>query len=328
MRISQNKIISIVFLIVFFGLGWVSIGSDNEFYVRFRETIPKPVRQWLKQTVFIIPSLIDENKRQKTYIPKLIKEINNLKVKVLRLEKDSVVFPPKSRHFDRSRQAVPCPKSAKVILIAGQSNSANHVRSTEYQSKPHVNYFNGSCYELENPVFGATGAGESVVPGIASKLTSKSPYIFLTMGWTATSIIHWTADNNGLSDYINKNLADLQRQGHNLDAVVWIQGERDARLNIDYVSHFNEMRLIMLRGLSSNHKVKFVVTQTSICGGLNDEYLNEQQLQLGNDENTYVLEVTDNLGMEYRYDSCHFNELGTEAIAKAISFTLNNILKD
>ena len=52
----------------------------------------------------------------------------------------------------------------------------------------------------------------------------------------------------------------------------------------------------------------------------------QKQLQLGNDKNTYVTEVTDNLGMEYRYDKCHLNELGVEATAKEVSSVLNAVL--
>ena len=74
------------------------------------------------------------------------------------------------------------------------------------------------------------------------------------------------------------------------------------------------MKSQILKGLKNKDDVKFIVTQTSICAidqGRNKK-LNAQQLQLGNDKNTYVTEVTDNLDQKYRYDGCHYNELGTE----------------
>ena len=88
------------------------------------------------------------------------------------------------------------------------------------------------------------------------------------------------------------------------------------------------MKLKILQGLNNKQNVKFVVTKTSVCGFelARDETLNAQQLQLGKDKNTYVTEVTDSLGEEYRHDQCHFNALGVEAIAEEISSVLNDIL--
>ena len=89
------------------------------------------------------------------------------------------------------------------------------------------------------------------------------------------------------------------------------------------------MKSNILQGLNNKQNVKFVITQTSICFNQpRDEKLNAKQLQLGKNKNTYVTEVTDSLGMEYRYDKCHLNELGVEATAEEISYVLNNILDE
>ena len=87
------------------------------------------------------------------------------------------------------------------------------------------------------------------------------------------------------------------------------------------------MKTNILQGLSNKQNVKFVITQSSLCyTEPRDEKLNAQQLLLGKDKNTYVTEVIDNLGHEYRYDKCHLNELGVEATAKEISSVLNDVL--
>jgi hypothetical protein len=236
------------------------------------------------------------------------------------------------------KNKVKCPESAQVILVAGQSNSANHVVSKKYANSQHVNYYDKKCYSLENPVLGATGHNDSVVPAIAAKLKSTSPYIFLTVGWGGTSIIEWGKENSGLSRNVNKNLRELNASGHNLHAVVWIQGESDnGRVqgeiiddeHFDYAHYFNEMKDQMFEGLDNKGSVKFIVTQTSICNGPRDIKLNDIQKSLGRDKNTYVTMVTDSLDLNYRYDvgkgwaGCHFNKFGTEEIAKEISSILN-----
>ena len=214
-------------------------------------------------------------------------------------------------------------------MVTGQSNSANSSYSYEYENNLHVNYFNGNCYALKNPVLGATGTDmSSVIPAIASKLTSKTPYIFLATGWGATSIRNWSPDNNELSSYTNYHLKELEKLGSKLSAVIWIQGEDDAHTGItDYKSHFYKMKTEILQGLSIEQNVKFLITQTSTCRSKpRDRKLNKQQIELGNDKNTYVTEVTDSLDDGFRYDGCHFNELGIEAIAEEISSVLNNVL--
>jgi len=174
-----------------------------------------------------------------------------------------------------------------------------------------------------------------VTPAIASKLASKSPYIFLATGWGGTYIAEWSQDKSILSDYTNKELQHLEKKGHKLSVVIWIQGENEAYRDKDastkkhYISHFNIMKSKFLRGLSNKQNVKFVITQTSRCNEMpRDRQLNKQQLHLGKDKNSYVTEVTDNLGPEYRYDNCHLNELGVEATAEEISYVLNNILDE
>ena len=206
------------------------------------------------------------------------------------------------------------------------------MHSKKYENKLHVNYFNGSCFALDNPVFGADDNKGSVVPAIASKLVSKTPYIFLATGWGGTSIKDWDEDRSILSNYTNNALKDLKKKGHNLSAVVWVQGESDSIFitgqEIDYISYFNKMKSNILRGLNNKQNIKFVITQSTRCfRNPRDKKLNAKQLQLGNDKNTYVTEVTDNLGMEYRYDKCHLNELGVEEAAKEISSVLNEILE-
>jgi len=245
-----------------------------------------------------------------------------------KVKKDAAKWPASARYFDYRRRKVSCPKSANVILVTGQSNSANSLLSLEYKNNLHVNYLYGNCYVLDNPVLGATGNLNSITPAIASKLSLKTPYIFLTTGWAGTSITSWSLDNSELSGYTNHHLKELEKLGSKLSAVVWIQGEADAYSKINYKYHFKKMKTNVLRDLSIEHSVKFLITQTSICQTHRDRHLNKQQMELGNEENTYVTEVTDNLGNSFRYDKCHFNELGTEAIAKELSSILNDVLRD
>ena len=294
MRKGLNRKYYFVFLVplIIFVLGWMSIGSQNSFNRQLKALVPPAIKPFLRQNLFWIPDAHAknkvlaiqleevvlayriENKNLKTSIKKLKAQLKFLNRKYRLMDgmlknEFNVKYGLWERYGDNQRQIIPCPKSANVILVAGQSNSANALLSFEYENKLHVNYFNGSCYVLDNPVLGATSMLSSVAPAIASKLTSKSPYIFLTSGWGGTSIRSWSMDNSELSGYTNNELRDLEKKGHNLSAVVWIQGETDSinftRREIDYKSHFNIMKSKFLRGLSNKQNVKFVITQSSRC---------------------------------------------------------------
>ena len=105
-----------------------------------------------------------------------------------------------------------------------------------------------------------------------------------------------------------------------------MQGESDAFKNIDYISHFKQMRQILLDGIDDSKLIdnKFIITQTSICNSKQDKILTGHQKELGmlfND--VIVTDITDNLDNNYRYDGCHFNKFGTEAITNEISKIIN-----
>jgi hypothetical protein len=230
-------------------------------------------------------------------------------------------------HDLSSKQEVTCPQNAQVIVIAGQSNSANYVMSKKYKNIPHVNFFNKKCYALDGSALGAEGQKESIAPAIASMIKSSSPYIFLTAGWGETHIALWGNENSKLSKYINFNLQNLGKAGHKLHAFIWIHGESDNNNGTkpdDYIFLFNQMKTQVLEGLNDRSDVKFIVTQTSKC---DDEHrglaLNNAQKSLAKDKNTFITEVTDNLDNNYRYDSCHFNKFGVEEIAREIASLLN-----
>ena len=215
-----------------------------------------------------------------------------------------------------------------IIILFGQSNSANSVLSNKYSRSKHFNYFNKKFYFLSNPVLGANGDKDSVAPAIAAKLKSKKPYIFLTNGWGGTSIYDWSHPNSMLVKYVKRNLKDLLKI-HRLKYLIWIQGESDNNTDVDYIKEFNIFRKNLLSGISNKQlqEAKWIITQTSICGSKRDYILNAQQKKLEQRDKVYVTKVTDSLDINYRFDDCHFNKFGTEEIAIEISKIINKLNK-
>ena len=215
--------------------------------------------------------------------------------------------------------------SHDVIVLIGQSNSANSVISKTYPTSKHLNYLNNKTYFLSNPVLGANGDKYCVAPAIAQKLKSKKPVIFLTNGWGGTSIYDWSHPKSMLTKYVRNNLKNLLKK-HHLKYIIWIQGESDNNTDVDYIKEFNLFKQNLFKGLNKNKikKLQFIVTQTSICGSKRDEVLNRQQKELAKEPNITVTNTTDNLDINYRFDDCHFNKFGTEKIAVEIAKIINN----
>ena len=236
-------------------------------------------------------------------------------------------FPSRERiQPDKNKTRVDVSSKRDIIILFGQSNSANSVLSNEYFRSKHLNYFNKKFYRLSNPVLGANGDKDSVAPAIAAKLKSKKPYIFLTNGWGGTSIYDWSHPNSMLAKYIKRNLKDLLKI-HRLKYLIWIQGESDNNTDVDYIKEFNIFRDNLFSGISNKQlqKAKWIITQTSICGNKRDHVLNAQQKKLAQRDKVYITKVTDSLDINYRFDDCHFNKFGTEEIAIEISKIINKL---
>ena len=175
-------------------------------------------------------------------------------------------FPSRERiQPDKNKTRVDVLSKRDIIILFGQSNSANSVLSNNYSRSKHLNYFNKKFYRLSNPVLGANGDKDSVAPAIAAKLKSKKPYIFLTNGWGGTSIYDWSHPNSVLVKYIKRNLKDLLKI-HRLKYLIWIQGESDNNTDVDYIREFNIFRDNIFSGISNKQlqKAKWIITQTSI----------------------------------------------------------------
>ena len=243
--------------------------------------------------------------------------------------KKSKKFPSKERiHPDNNKTRVNVSSQRDIIILFGQSNSANSVLSKEYSKSKHLNYFNKKFYCLSNPVLGADGDKDSVAPAIAAKLKSKKPYIFLTNGWGGTSIYDWSHPDSMLVKYVKKNLKDLLKI-HRLKYLIWIQGESDNNTDVDYVKEFNIFRNNLFSGILDKkiQDAKWIITQTSFCGNKRDYVLNNQQKKLAKKDKVYVTKVTDNLDINYRFDNCHFNKFGTEEIGIEIAKIINKLNK-
>lgn len=227
------------------------------------------------------------------------------------------------------RNAIACPRQTgrtAVLLIAGQSNSANH--GAEQFSSAHpgkiFNYFAGHCYPAASPLLGATGIrGESWTP-LADRLVEAGLFdrvIIVTTGIGGTKIARWQ-EGGDLNKMMLGVIADLQRH-YRVTHFLWHQGERDLNLgttSADYAVSFTSLAA-SLRAAKVDAPI--FVSVGSRCGQPGD-WKDEDAItiaQRGLVDSARGLfagpETNRLVPPENRYDRCHFAGAGQRAFADA-----------
>ena len=227
-----------------------------------------------------------------------------------------------------------CPEKSPVILIIGQSNAANSVRSTIYENKNNLNYNpkDDFCYELSEPVLGATGRSDSITSSIGEKIVSNKTIIFLNRSVGGSSIEEWI---KFYSLDLNKNLNKILEKNY-LKIIIWMQGESETiDSSKNYFKNFEILESQIFDNLNIKFEdVNFIITKSTYCGSNNETYIaikDEMDFQrklIGEKyKNVKLLEITDNLDNRYRYDNCHFNRQGVDKISNELALQINLILK-
>lgn len=230
--------------------------------------------------------------------------------------------------YFENKNIVNCPQNSTVILISGQSNAANFLKTSKKYKNKHFNYFDGKCYNLSNPVLGAEGEMSSLTPAIASKLNSSSKIIFFTSGRGGITINHANNDNKVFINYNKKALDDLEKNNNILKFFVWIQGESDTGNSKYYLDNFMSMFNNITKDLINKDNINLIITQTSRCFDKDDPKLRKVQKKISMIRNKSIQVInTDKLGNEFRYDKCHYNQQGIEKISFDISKIIKKLLR-
>lgn len=228
--------------------------------------------------------------------------------------------------FFENKKIIKCPQNSKIILISGQSNASNFLKSSKKYKNKHLNYFRGKCYNLSNPVLGAEGEMSSLVPAIAAKLNTSEKIIFITSGRGGMPIKHANNKNKVFINYNKKALDDLEKNNNVLSFFVWIQGESDRGNSDHYLDNFNNMFNNIVKDLKNKNNINLIITQTTRCFNKDDPNLRETQKKISMNRNKSIEVInTDKLGNNYRYDKCHFNEMGIELLSNQISGIINEL---
>ena len=240
------------------------------------------------------------------------------------------------------KKEVPCPaqnSSTAVVLVLGQSNSANHAEkkfSTQYPSKV-LNYYLGKCYSAESPLLGASGLEGEYLTLLGDSLIEKgnlSNVILIDKSIGGTTVSDWGNQGRFSTDLVTTlNALNLK---YRVTDVIWHQGESDFTSNTsfkEYRESFQELKLILNR--TSVTAPIFVVVST-ICGynatwtaqnpvaRAQKSLIDKRDIFLGIDADGTLLANDRRPQSPSQEPNCHLSEQGQVKVAGLMS---NEILK-
>ncbi len=207
-----------------------------------------------------------------------------------------------------------------VAVLLGQSNAANHGELVP--TRPHenlFNYFDGGCFEASDPLLGATGTGASVWTRVGRRLLDHNVYervILAPLAVSGATVQDW-APGGKLAGSLVRNLAELEHVGLAVTSVMWQQGEADAADHTSRSDYERRLRAVIGTIRSRVRAAPIYVSSTSRCALIrpDPEIRAAQAAVVDRRANILAGPDVDALDERYRYDGCHFNDDGLEALA-------------
>lgn len=209
-----------------------------------------------------------------------------------------------------------------VLLVAGQSNAANHGSPRGRAAAGSYALAAGGIYPLADPLPGASGSGGSPWPHWAALQQQARPgsqVVVAAIAQGSSAVSDWI-DAGVHAARLPAVLAVLNRQHLAVDAVVWHQGETEAWSGGDPVTYAADLRrwLAAVRSMGITAPIYVCLTSRDRAGVINPAIRQAQASVWDRGARVFAGPDTDSLGDAYRSDGVHFNQQGLETFASLL----------
>lgn len=218
--------------------------------------------------------------------------------------------------------APPIWREPLVLLVAGQSNAANHGRPRGRAGAGSYALSTDGLFRLEDPLPGASGPGGSPWPHWAALHQQTRPgsqVVVAAIAQGSSAVADWIPGGvhaQRLPDVLNA----LRSQQLAVDAVVWHQGETEAWSRGDAAAYASNLRrwIASVRALGIDAPIYVCLTSRDGQGVINPAIRQAQASVWNSQQRVFAGVDTDSLGEAFRSDGVHFNGRGLEAFAALI----------
>lgn len=205
-----------------------------------------------------------------------------------------------------------------VLLCVGQSNAANYGPSRRSAGPGVYAFVNGKLFEASDPLPGGDGYGGSIWTRLGARLAATGRYdavVFALAARGSSKAGDWAA-HGSLHPQLQTQLSALAALKFDLDAVLWVQGEQEARDpsadGREYIAAVQDVARTCRTAFP--HAAFFVANATR--GSSINEQIRQAQVTLGTSPGFSRGPDLDQLGDDFRRDGIHFNDAGLERAAE------------
>lgn len=257
-----------------------------------------------------------------------------------------------SKNFDelgaysnlKGKTQVNCPvqsASSAVILVLGQSNSANHSErryTTQFPGRV-MNLYQGKCYAAESPLLGASGLeGEYLTPMGDALIESG--------GFQNVIIINTSIGGSKVGDWVNsgrlaqrlKITLNTLKLKYKVSNIIWHQGESDFTSKTSFDDYRSSFKSIENTLQQNGVTAPILMVISTICG-YNSNWTEKNPVALAQKsliDDRYIflgLDADATLGIKDRRPqspsqepNCHLSERGQSVVSSAIAKKITNLV--
>lgn len=209
-----------------------------------------------------------------------------------------------------------------VALCFGQSNIANEGEPAGiHVPGPGVynfNFLDGRCYIARDPLLGSTGIGGNLATRLGDLLVTRGLYdrvLLVSIGHGGTSTADW-APGGRMGLRLMLTLELLEARKITLTHLIWQQGEAEGALGEDGGTLWTRSFASMLSSIRNRGvTAPIYVPQCTVCRGARNEGVRAaQRAVVDPDKGVRSGPDTDVIGVDQRWDGCHFS---TDGLRKA-----------
>ncbi len=211
-------------------------------------------------------------------------------------------------------------KRTMVALLLGGSNAANEGESPRVANERVFNVFNGRLFRAEDPLLGSTGEGGSVWTRLGDELIERKLYdevVFVPMAVGDSEIARWRPGGDLHRGLIQRIREARSTMGLTFTHILWDQGVRDALRKTSKAAYQEAFRTMLDSIRKEGVTAPIYVSVATRCGKEkpNRTIQGAQTELVSSMTGIYEGPNTDTLGLEYRFDGCHFTEEGLRRAA-------------
>jgi len=210
-----------------------------------------------------------------------------------------------------------------VILAMGASNIANEGDPNGIfvpkRGVYNFNFFDGRCYAARDPLLGATLGGSNLLTRLADMLVQGEIYervLLVPIAYGGTYAVEW-APNGRMHPRLRRAIKMLRRRNIAMTHALWQEGEAEAAMPApDPKMWVKQFHAVVDTVRSETSDTFIYVAQCTICRSQPNEVIRvAQRSVVDTAKRIFAGPDLDAIGIENRWDGCHFSVRGLEQAA-------------